>query len=296
MLHSRLIASSLAVALAAFAGQAFAADMPVKAPPPVVYPWTGWYVGANAGYAWSRNSLDSVGTPGPCDPAAGGNCPNIPNYSTLSAIGSTFSVPLNTRGFIGGGQFGWNQQFTNFVAGFETDLQGLSNASNSVTFASTVPSPPFPGSPLTQTATVSRSLDYLGTLRARAGFLAAPSFLIYGTGGLAYGSVQTSTTIAQGCIACVFFGVPSTTGTFHSTRVGYAAGAGVEAMLAPGWSAKLEYLHYDLGTATNTLPQLQGFNGGGAAPGPLFMSSTAVTSTRFSGDIVRFGINYQFWR
>jgi outer membrane immunogenic protein len=43
------------MALAAvIAGPAMAADMPVKAlpPPPVVYDWSGAYVGFNIGGAW----------------------------------------------------------------------------------------------------------------------------------------------------------------------------------------------------------------------------------------------------
>jgi outer membrane immunogenic protein len=281
-------------------GSATAADLaarpytkaPAMAEP--AYNWTGWYVGANAGYAWSNNSLNSSATAGPCDPAAGGGCTATPNYSTLSAIGSTFSVALKTSGFIGGGQVGYNWQSANFVAGLEADIQGLADGKKSVTFASVVPSPAFPTFPLTQTTTVSRSLDYLGTVRGRVGFLAAPSFLIYGTGGLAYGGENTSTSITQGCTGCVFLGGnPNTTGSFSSTRFGYAVGAGVEWMFARSWSAKFEYLYYDLGTATNTLQQLRALNGVGAI-GALFMSSTAVTSTRFSGDIVRVGVNYHF--
>src|SRR5215475_10928541 len=39
---------------------AFAADMPLKAPPivPPVYTWTGFYAGLNGGYSWGRTSND----------------------------------------------------------------------------------------------------------------------------------------------------------------------------------------------------------------------------------------------
>ena len=46
------------VALAAIAGPAMAADMPIKAPPPppvVYYDWTGAYIGFNAGSVWSHD-------------------------------------------------------------------------------------------------------------------------------------------------------------------------------------------------------------------------------------------------
>ena len=79
-----------------------AADLPTKAPPlaPVAAPtWTGFYVGLNAGYMWANRDVSSAGTPGPCDPTLIG-CTSTPNYSTLSAIGSTFSVPVDLKGFI----------------------------------------------------------------------------------------------------------------------------------------------------------------------------------------------------
>src|SRR5262245_34797115 len=53
-LMRKLFLGSMAVA-AMIAGPAMAADMPVKAkapPPPVVYDWSGAYVGFNIGGAW----------------------------------------------------------------------------------------------------------------------------------------------------------------------------------------------------------------------------------------------------
>ena len=61
---------------AALSGQASAADMPVKAPPPrVVDPvvnWTGWYVGAFVGYHWGK--ITQSGCAGICP---SGDDPNI---------------------------------------------------------------------------------------------------------------------------------------------------------------------------------------------------------------------------
>ena len=155
------------------------ADLPTKAPPLVApvaaaQTWTGFYVGLNAGYMWANHDVSSTGTAGPCDPTLIG-CTATPNYSTLSAIGSTFSVPVDLKGFIGGGQLGYNWQFTNWVAGLETDLQGIAHHDESGSFFTVVPQPAFPAFPLASAATVSRSLDYLGTVRGRLGWLATPA-------------------------------------------------------------------------------------------------------------------------
>jgi hypothetical protein len=55
----------------------------------------------------------------------------------------------------------------------------------------------FPTENLTSATTASRSLDYIGTVRGRLGFEATPVLSLYATGGLAYGGVKSSTTIAQ---------------------------------------------------------------------------------------------------
>jgi opacity protein-like surface antigen len=67
MLRRILLASVSAIALA---GTAFAADLPLRAPPPVYVPpppvmtWTGFYVGINAGGTWSgSNSVDVTTLP-----------------------------------------------------------------------------------------------------------------------------------------------------------------------------------------------------------------------------------------
>ncbi len=56
MLRRILLASAGAMALA---GTAFAADLPLRAPPPVyvapVFSWTGFYVGGQLGYAWGKD-------------------------------------------------------------------------------------------------------------------------------------------------------------------------------------------------------------------------------------------------
>jgi outer membrane immunogenic protein len=64
-------------------------------------------------------------------------------------------------------------------------------------------------------------------------------------------------------------------------------------MFASKWSAKVEYLRYDLGSVTFANSSLVTTNGTHpAALGPVVVSSTS--SAKFSGDIVRAGVNFHW--
>ncbi|WP_426412897.1 outer membrane protein [Bradyrhizobium ganzhouense] len=286
------------LAISAAVGAAQAADMPLKAkapPPPPVASWTGWYVGLNAGGIWPNdNGIAHTAIAGPCDPAFAG-C-TLANASTLLANGSSFSSGFgNNVGFTGGGQLGYNWQFNGSgVAGFEADI-AWTDQNRSVTFASVTPFPGFPGSSQAYAATISRHLDYIGTVRGRLGFLATPSFLLYGTGGLAYGGARSSTIETASIINCGATCAGVGGGSFSETRVGWTAGAGGEWMFAPNWSAKLEGLYYDLGRVNYATSLQQVCTSAGCAlVGGIIGSTTGVTSLRFTGAIARVGVNYHF--
>src|SRR5207237_3144622 len=169
-----------------------------------------------------------------------------------AATGLNASIPAHRDGFIGGGQIGYNWQAGNFVAGVEADIQWLSGR-GSGTVATSIPLPTFPGNFINTTLAATNSVDWLGTLRGRAGFTLAPAFLIYATGGLAYGEAKSSTAINQVLVGPATGGANApyaSVANFSETRVGWTAGAGGEWMFSGNWSAKLEYLHYDLGSVS----------------------------------------------
>ena len=91
----------IGLAAAAAAGPAAAADMAVKARPPaplpVIYSWTGFYIGANGGWAQSHNCWDFV-------PVAGVIVPNGCRDQSGGVIG---------------GQIGYRWQANQFVFGLE---------------------------------------------------------------------------------------------------------------------------------------------------------------------------------
>jgi outer membrane immunogenic protein len=272
---------------------ALAADLnkPVhKAPPPApapVYNWTGWYVGLNAG--WVDLNADANTN------AVITSTSTAPINATNIAATATNQLNNRADGFIGGGQVGYNYQFSPaFVAGFEADIQGTtphSNASvSSAVVGNALVTPPANWMAAT---TVSSRLDYLGTVRGRLGWLATPAFLLYGTGGLAYGGVKSSTSIDFTNTGGALPGF--TSGSFSDTRTGWTAGAGFEWMFFPSWSAKLEYLHYDLGSTTYGTG---GYSAGNVGltifPGTGIPAISTSTTVDFKGDIVRAGLNYQF--
>jgi len=304
MKNSKLILlAAIAVSAMAGIGGASAADMAVKARPPIVAApvlyWGGWYAGLNIGGTWDDNrNADHVAVAGPCNAAFPG-CTVVPNYSTTAAIASTFGVPLGSRGsVIGGGQIGYNWQAANWLFGIETDIQGVASNNRSASFAAIVPNPNFPGFPQNYAATITRQLDYLGTVRGRVGFIANPAFLLYATGGLAYGGVRSSTTEAITVPLCAGAGSPCTGASFNSnstTRAGWTVGGGGEWMFSPNWSVKGEYLYYDLGRVSYGTALNQFCTGAGCAVnGGLFASTTGTTTTRYNGHIVRVGVNYHF--
>jgi outer membrane immunogenic protein len=151
-----------ALALAAWAGvvvggSAQAADMATKAPPlapPLAYSWAGFYVGGEAGWAWSH--IQHCDTPAFCSPF------------------------FNSDGFVGGGTAGYNWQLPNLVAGLETDFSGASVKGTTTT------TPAFGcGAP----AICYTKMDWFGTVRGRIG----PSYdnwFLYLTGGYAYGEIK----------------------------------------------------------------------------------------------------------
>jgi outer membrane immunogenic protein len=245
----------------------------------------------NAGYHWGSSNVDTVGTPGPFD---------IVNVfgpdSVAAAHGATSSLSPKQNGFIGGGQVGCNWQFApTWVTGLEADFQGIAHSNNSDSVTLTTTAVGFPDT-FVSTTTVSKQVDWLGTVRGRLGVLAAPTVLIYGTGGLAYGEAKASTTVTQtatcifGCAnAAITYG---TTGSFSETRVGWTVGGGLEWIFAPHWSLRAEYLYYDLGKASFGLPLLAG-NAPGCAASPCW-SANVQSTAHFNGNIVRAGISYLF--
>jgi outer membrane immunogenic protein len=268
---------------------ALAADMAVKAPPPPpvpVYSWTGWYVGLNAGGGWQRGEIDNSLAPGSCPGFVPTFCPKL--FPFFSPFPGEFDT--DPSGFIGGGQIGYNYQTAGAVWGIEADFQGA-NITGSASAAVATPITFLGADVLTLTGTGSEKIDWFGTLRGRLGWTLTPSLLVYATGGLAYGNVKTSASFS-GAILNDPAGTTAGSNSISQsdTRAGFTVGGGFEWMFAPQWSAKAEYLYYDLGTVTlnQTLTMVASFQ-------PTATIGTNIQSVaHYNGSIARAGINYHF--
>jgi outer membrane immunogenic protein len=151
-----------------------------------------------------------------------------------------------------GGQLGYNWQIDKAVLGVESDIDWANINGSSA-----------PGGVCATDGggQCQTKQSWLGTTRARFGY-AFDRFLPYVTGGVAYGNIQAV----------------QPTGTSTATDAGWTAGGGVEYGINKNWSAKAEYLHIDLGTATFM----------GAASG------TTTLSAPVTNDLVRAGLNYHW--
>ena len=163
------------------AGAALAADMAVKSPPPpIVSPasWNGLYIGGNLGAA----SEHAAGTSDFLD-TVGAGTPFAANPQS-----NTF----NPTNFIGGGQVGYNWQFDpRWVVGVEGDWDftntdyDFCRQTNTLSAACSENGFGF--------ETISGKTQWLATARARLG-ITTGNFLFYGTGGAAWGRVDTNLT------------------------------------------------------------------------------------------------------
>lgn len=147
----------------------------------------------------------------------------------------------------------------------EADIQGadIGNSSTSVTSIGIV-------------RTARDHIDWFGTVRGRAGFV-ADRVLFYGTGGLAYGNVKSS-------FHNLALNNENIGGSTSGTNAGWVAGAGIEWAFAPQWSLKGEYLHVNLGSTDVS----------GLDSAPSAVPNIATYRFKHEFDSARLGINYKF--
>lgn len=180
------------------------------------------------------------------------------------------SLAPEGAGAVGGAQFGFNVRIGAVVIGAESDISATSLGGSKSVSAN-------PGTRFTTRS--SNELSMLGTVRMRAGFVLG-DFLIYGSGGYAYGLVEQKGSITPDNLQTT----SAASGSRSGILSGWALGGGIEYAMAPGMTVRLDYTHYELG-GKRTL--LQDFTG-------LAPDQYASMRTRTTGDIVKAGFNFGF--
>jgi outer membrane immunogenic protein len=285
----RKIWTSITAVFALAAAPAFGADMAVKSPPMAApdpaFSWTGFYVGGNAGYGWNDptvsytpNDFTSSGVT--CGGAFGGTC--VPPAS------------FNIGGALGGIQSGYNWQFNRqWVAGIEADfdwseLKGAGTSNFTLGGAA-------PGA--LSSFVSNEDIKWFGTIRGRLGWLPTNNFLVYGTGGFAYGHVDLNATLnstagANAGVANGFgyrcdAGPNCFVGSTSQTLDGWTVGAGGEYAISSNITLKAEYLYINLGHA--------------AGVNSVALDGRAVTPSSFTANfgtvsfnVIRAGANWKF--
>ncbi len=267
-------ASAVTVGALAVATQVNAADLysggglkdaPVYAPAPM---WTGFYFGAHLGADWS-----SIQT--------GRNVWNdgyVNDYNASNSLAAFGGGNLNSTGAFGGGQLGYNWQTSNFVLGLEVDLGGVGNESRTG-YGLTALDGTY--GYINKAAAIKFSTEggFYGDVAGRLGYAWGPA-LLYAKGGFAWldTSIKSSAVVVDGTVAGP--AVTTTSSQSHDVTLdGWTVGGGVEYMLSPNWTMKIEYLHFDFNNASDTWV--------------LDANNTwHLTGSNMNVDSVKLGVNY----
>lgn len=196
--------------------------------------WTGPYVGLEGGYGWGQ--------------------------STGGLRVGGFAIPYDVRpdGVIGGAHLGYDYQWGHLVLGVVGDAEGADISGRDITTAAQF-----------QTKLLN---EFDASIRGKVG-LAFDRFMVYGTGGVAFGSVKTQ----YSCPTCN--NAPGPYDTINDMRVGWTAGAGAAYEIDPRWSAAVEYRYTDLGRQRFADP----------------ITTASDSGNKFTFSAVQLAVSYHFW-
>jgi len=192
------------------------------------YNWTGFYAGVIAGYSFGIFNSEIIGG--------------------ISAPSTT-----NISGALAGVSAGANYQVNQFVTGIEGDIVWSGVTGNDS---------------CTATQICTNNLNWIGTVRGRAG-IAIDNSLLFATVGIAIGNGTSVTSPAT----------VGSTGTDTKTFVGWTVGVGAEYAVNENIRLKAEYSYTDLGTRASSIGTVSPTNA--FAGRPTFQS-------------VKVGINFAF--
>ena len=167
------------------------------------------------------------------------------------------------------------------MIGLEGDVDGTSQSKSASRFVNEFGF--FPG-----TANVNVKHDIEGSIRGRIGYAGWDRFMIYATGGVAFGGFNGTAcgnfaggTFVDGTTFSGFGGCTSAS----TTRVGWTVGGGLEYAVTNNWSIRAEYRYSDFGHGTI---YANGFDN------PILGAAGAFVNRHFTENRVQVGASYKF--
>ena len=234
--------------------------------------WTGFYVGGFGGYSNGKASANLSTVSGAY----------LGNQTVLTGIANDGAKKINSKGFSGGGTFGYNYQKGKFFVGGEADF-GVQKVNKSVG-ETTLFNPDFSAN-TTKTITHSIESRYLFTARPRIGIIIKKA-AFYITGGIVITNIKYKGSYTDNAE----FRGGKESAEFSKSKVGGTIGSGLEFKVNKHWSVKGEYLFIQFGR-TSTIGSL---TVPGFAQGDPIGSQPMTHSTDLKSHNIRFGINYRF--
>jgi outer membrane immunogenic protein len=243
-----------------------AADLPVKAvaPAPIIWSWTGFYIGGHVGAGWGTTESTLTGVT--IVPALGPPAP-------------AFSLPIsqNSRsGFLGGAQAGYNWQSGWAVFGVQADIAGAD-------IKGTVP--------CLVVLSCTGTSNWLATASGRVGAVVLDRGLVYVKGGAAWLNTKHAANLPN-LAGLLPPGTPSELTSKESNTWGWMLGMGTEWMITRNWTAFIEYDYIEFEKKNEAFPLNPALLAGlGAPPGA---SVTFNTDLKNRLSIAKVGVNYKF--
>jgi len=256
-------------------GAASAADLPVKALPPVapIFNWTGFYIGGNVGGEWGHYN----------DPFAVGGTTAF----GVTVLPGTVPLASNNNSFTGGGQIGyrWQQPGSQWVAGVEADFNWV-DLKTTQTLTAAQLSPATSGVFIAGDS-LSAKTNFQSSIRGNLG-LTFDRLLWYVTAGVAFANTQASANFIAVTAGRIAF--PASSGSQTNTLVGGTIGTGLTYAVDKNWDIGGEYRFTSYGASDFGLGSVAaiGTAGGVFAPVP------ASTHLNLTTNEVRFKVNYRF--
>jgi outer membrane immunogenic protein len=228
------------------------------------YDWTGFYVGANSGFAWGDSDVEVT-------------TPWVPGgyflFSSTQSINGIGERKLEPSGYTGGIQAGFDWQMGNPVLGIETDVEYFDQEDEDDSFRA------YPCCPIDGYQVKNKvETDWLYTLRGKVGF-ALDRILVFASGGLAVTEIEDEFRFRD------TFGARES-GSISEIKAGWAVGGGLEYGLLESVSVRVEYLHVDFRRESETEHNF--FEGGS------FPLTRMKHSVDLSSEIARVAVNFRF--